>query len=64
MSPGHVTVVKQIAKLMEREEPTKPLSDQEIVAILKEQGIPIARRTVAKYRNELNILPSNLRKKY
>ena len=52
------------SKLIEREDPTKPLSDQEIVAILKEQGIPIARRTVAKYRNELNILPSNLRKTY
>ncbi len=50
--------------MIEREDPTKPLSDQEIVAILKEKGIPIARRTVAKYRNELNILPSNLRKRY
>ncbi|MGD0016665.1 MAG: hypothetical protein ABSC38_03995, partial [Verrucomicrobiia bacterium] len=33
-------------------------------AILREQGIPIARRTVAKYRNESNILPSNLRKQF
>ena len=39
-------------------------TSQEIVALLKEKGIPIARRTVAKYRNELNILPSNLRKTY
>ena len=37
---------------------------QEIVEILSERGIPIARRTVAKYRSELNILPSNLRKMY
>ena len=58
------SVKEQIAKLIEREDATHPLSDQEIVAILKEQGIPIARRTVAKYRTELNILPSNLRKKY
>jgi RNA polymerase sigma-54 factor len=61
---SNTSVKEQIAKLVEREDATKPLSDQEIVAILKEQGIPIARRTVAKYRNELNILPSNLRKKY
>jgi RNA polymerase sigma-54 factor len=61
---SNTSVKEQIAKLIEREDALKPLSDQEIVAILKEQGIPIARRTVAKYRNELNILPSNLRKKY
>lgn len=61
---SNTSVKEQIARLIEREDPTKPLSDQEIVALLKEQGIPIARRTVAKYRNELNILPSNLRKRY
>jgi RNA polymerase sigma-54 factor len=61
---SNTSVKEQISKLVEREDAMKPLSDQEIVAILKEQGIPIARRTVAKYRNELNILPSNLRKKY
>ena len=49
---------------MAQESTANPLSDQEIVAILKEQGIPIARRTVAKYRSELNILPSNLRKQF
>ena len=36
----------------------------EIVEILSQRGIPIARRTVAKYRTELNILPSNMRRKY
>jgi len=40
------------------------LSDHEIVEILGERGIPIARRTVAKYRTELNILPSHMRRKY
>jgi RNA polymerase sigma-54 factor len=40
------------------------LSDKEIVEILSNRGIPIARRTVAKYRTELNILPSNMRRKY
>jgi RNA polymerase sigma-54 factor len=63
-SLSNTSVKEQISKLVEREDTSKPLSDQEIVAILKEQGIPIARRTVAKYRNELNILPSNLRKRY
>ncbi len=61
---SNTSVKESIAKLIEREDPTRPMSDQEIVAILKERGIPIARRTVAKYRNELNILPSNLRKTY
>jgi len=61
---SNTSVKEQISQLIEREDSTKPLSDQEIVAILKEKGIPIARRTVAKYRNELNILPSNLRKQY
>jgi RNA polymerase sigma-54 factor len=41
-----------------------PLSDMEMVEILRERGIPIARRTVAKYRTELDILPSNMRRKY
>jgi RNA polymerase sigma-54 factor len=63
-SMSNTSVKEEISQLIEREDSTKPLSDQEIVAILKEKGIPIARRTVAKYRNELNILPSNLRKQY
>jgi len=61
---SNTSVKEHIKQLIDREDQSKPLSDQEIVAILKEQGIPIARRTVAKYRNELNILPSNLRKTY
>ncbi len=53
-----------IQQLVANEEPTKPLSDQGIVALLKEKEINIARRTVAKYREELGILPSNLRRQY
>jgi RNA polymerase sigma-54 factor len=64
MALSNTSVKEQISQLIGREDAAKPLSDQEIVAILREQGIPIARRTVAKYRNELNILPSNLRKKF
>jgi RNA polymerase sigma-54 factor len=59
------TSVKDIvAEIFKNEDSSKPLSDQEVVRMLKEKGIGIARRTVAKYRTELNILPSNLRKVY
>ncbi|MHB8521515.1 MAG: RNA polymerase factor sigma-54 [Limisphaerales bacterium] len=59
------TSVKDLIADMIRKEPSgKPLSDEEIVKLLAEKGIVIARRTVAKYRSELNILPSNLRKVY
>lgn len=58
------SVKDMIADMFRQEAPSKPLSDQEIVKMLQEKGITIARRTVAKYRAELNILPSNLRKVY
>lgn len=59
------TSVKDMIAAMVREEDTaKPLSDEEIVKLLSQKGIVIARRTVAKYRSELNILPSHLRKVY
>jgi RNA polymerase sigma-54 factor len=59
------TSVKTIlAELISGEDKGKPLSDEELVARLKEKGIMIARRTVAKYRAELNVLPSHLRKSY
>ena len=53
-----------ISDMIKAEEPSKPLSDEEIVKLLDQKGIKIARRTVAKYRSELNILPSHLRKVY
>ena len=40
---------------------TSPLTDQELVQLLSERGFDVARRTVAKYRNQVNILPSTLR---
>jgi len=61
---SNTSVKDMIAEMFRKEDPTKPLSDQEIVKMLQEKGIVIARRTVAKYRSELNILPSNLRKVY
>ncbi len=63
-SMSNTSVKEAILDLIKGESSQNPLSDKEVVAILSERGIPIARRTVAKYRNELNILPSNLRKEY
>jgi RNA polymerase sigma-54 factor len=53
-----------ISHIIEEENPAKPYSDQGIVNILTEKKIKIARRTVAKYREELGILPTNLRRRY
>ena len=52
-----------IKKLVAAEQQEKPLSDNRITKLLGEQGINVARRTVAKYREALNILPSNERKR-
>lgn len=51
-----------IKKLVAAENSRKPLSDSKITALLAEQGIQVARRTIAKYRESLNIPPSNERK--
>jgi RNA polymerase sigma-54 factor len=57
--------VKHMIEEMIRGEDTKrPLSDQKIADVLEDRGIQLARRTVAKYREQLNILPSSRRKKY
>lgn len=61
---SNTSVKDMIADLFRKEDQHSPLSDQEVVKMLGEKGIKIARRTVAKYRSELNILPSNLRKVY
>ena len=63
-SISNTSVKDKIKALLEEEDSAKPLSDQEIVGILTAKGIPIARRTVAKYRGELGILPSNLRRRF
>ena len=51
-----------IRKLVEAENPAKPLSDSKIAELMADQGIQVARRTIAKYRESLNIPPSNQRK--
>jgi RNA polymerase sigma-54 factor len=63
-SMSNTSVKEAILDLVKHENGNAPLSDQEIVEILGERGIPIARRTVAKYRTELDILPSHMRRKY
>ncbi len=57
-----LTVKKKIHGFIEAEDPRKPLSDSKIMKILNDEGINIARRTVAKYRDELNIPSSTDRK--
>jgi RNA polymerase sigma-54 factor len=51
-----------IEKIIQNESPDKPISDSRIAEMLGEQGINVARRTIAKYRESMNIPPSNLRK--
>ncbi|MFT3991092.1 MAG: RNA polymerase factor sigma-54 [Luteolibacter sp.] len=57
-------VREAIQQLVAAENPSKPLSDDAIAKGLAEQGLKVARRTVAKYREQLNILPSHLRKSF
>ncbi len=61
---SNTSVKDIIAEMVKKEDPAGPLSDEAIVKLLAQKEIIIARRTVAKYRSELNILPSNLRKVY
>jgi RNA polymerase sigma-54 factor len=53
----------KLQKMVAEEDPAKPLTDQQIVHLFQEQGIQIARRTVAKYRDQLGILPARMRKR-
>lgn len=52
---SNVAVIEQISQIVESEDKSKPLSDQKIADLLKERGITVARRTVAKYRESLRI---------
>jgi RNA polymerase sigma-54 factor len=57
-----LAVKRRIKQIVEQEDSKKPLSDSKIMALLNQEGLKIARRTVAKYREEQNIPPSKLRK--
>jgi len=63
-SVANTSVKEMIADIIAGEDPGAPLSDQDIVGALQAKGLGIARRTVAKYREELGLLSSNLRRRY
>lgn len=58
------SVKEMLKKIIEEEDPYKPVSDQGITDLLNSKGIEISRRTVAKYRDELGIVSSSKRKRY
>jgi RNA polymerase sigma-54 factor len=58
------SVKNQLRQVISSEDPKEPLSDQRIVEVMRTQGVEIARRTVAKYREVLGILPSSKRRRY
>lgn len=62
-SDSAASIKFEIERLISSEPKENPLSDQEIISALKQKGITLARRTVAKYRQQLKILPTYLRKK-
>ncbi len=57
-------VMEKIRDLVAREDPAQPLSDLKLAQLLRDQGLPVARRTVAKYREELGIPSSHLRREF
>lgn len=61
---ANTSIKEKIAQMIALEDPRKPYSDQALADLLKIENIPIARRTVAKYREELKILPTHLRRVY
>lgn len=58
------SVKLKIKEIISKEDPKKPFSDQKLVELLRKEGVDIARRTVAKYREVLKVLPSSQRKKF
>jgi len=58
------TIKDKIAAIIADENPAKPTSDQAIAEMLKKEDLKVARRTVAKYREELGILPTHLRRQF
>jgi RNA polymerase sigma-54 factor len=63
-SVSNKSIIDRIAQLISAEDPARPLSDQRLANLLKTEGVDVARRTVAKYREELKIMPSHMRKGY
>jgi len=63
-SISNESVKAALGGIVRDEDKKKPFSDAKIVTLLEEKGMKIARRTVAKYRDQLRILPSHLRKQH
>ena len=61
---GRLGIQEHVKDLVAAEDPARPLSDDDLVGLLSARGIRVARRTVAKYRTELGIKTSFLRRKY
>jgi RNA polymerase sigma-54 factor len=61
-SVSSVTIKQRIRRIIEAEDPKRPLSDSRIMSMLQKEGLELARRTIAKYREELRIPTSNQRK--
>lgn len=61
---SNVSIKQKILELVKGESSGAPLADQELVKLLSEQGLSVARRTVAKYREELGIMPSHMRRNF
>jgi RNA polymerase sigma-54 factor len=58
-----MAIKEKLKGILEGEDPQAPFSDLKLAEILEQQGIQIARRTVAKYREEIKVQPAHLRKK-
>ena len=54
---------RKVRKLIDEEDPRHPLTDDQLAAMLQEQGIQLTRRTVAKYREDMNIPSTHQRRK-
>ena len=63
MDVAATTIKQRLRELVRQEDPAKPVSDQRLAELLCEEGVTVARRTVAKYREELNIEPSWARRR-
>jgi RNA polymerase sigma-54 factor len=63
MDVASTTVKSRLREMLTAEDPARPVSDQRLAEMLSEEGIPVARRTVAKYREEMGIEPSWARKR-
>jgi len=63
MDVAATTIKQRLRDLVKEEDPAKPFSDQKLAELLTEEGVAVARRTVAKYREELGIEPSWARRR-